>query len=286
MDEEKYSWGFPLWHAASYAEYEMAEILIAAGADVNAMVYASGPPMERAYAARDEKMKALLRQHGAFISVETIGFNRDVEAAREVIEGRAPAYTDRTETTPMEQLLGTAACGGDPEIVGMCLPHIDRAPTDPWWSDILQQPLRIWNHGPNRATLEFDRSTYARCLELLLDHGVDPNVTDHHGYTALHNLAHGSCSRPRTMNEQEALEFGRLLLDGGADLTLRDPLLQSTPLGWACRNGRRALVELMIERGAAVNEPDAEEWATPLAWATKMGHEEIAALLRNRGAQV
>lgn len=88
------------------------------------------------------------------------------------------------------------------------------------------------------------------------------------------------------MNEQEALEFGRLLLDAGADLTLRDPLLQSTPLGWACRNGRRVLVELMIERGAAVNEPDAEEWATPLAWATKMGHEEIAALLRNRGAQV
>ena len=36
VDEEKYSWGFPLWHAASYAEYEMAEILIAAGADVNA----------------------------------------------------------------------------------------------------------------------------------------------------------------------------------------------------------------------------------------------------------
>ena len=286
LDEETYSWGFPLWHAAYYSEYEMAEALIAAGADVNAMVYASGPPMERAYDARDEKMKSLLRRHGALTYVEIIGLNRDTTAAREIIEGRATAYTDRTETTPMEQLLWAAACGGDPEIVAMCLPHIDRALTDPWWSNILEQPLRIWNHGSHRVGVEFDRSTYPRCLELLLDHGVDPNVTDHHNYTALHDLAHGSCSSPRVMTDQEELAFGHLLLDAGASLTMRDPLLKSTPLGWACRNGRRGLVELMIEQGAAVDEPDADEWATPLAWATKMGHEEIVTLLRERGARV
>ncbi len=38
-EEEIYTWGMPLWHAASYSEYEMAESLIAAGADVNAAVY-------------------------------------------------------------------------------------------------------------------------------------------------------------------------------------------------------------------------------------------------------
>jgi len=70
-----------------------------------------------------------------------------------------------------------------------------------------------------------------------------------------------------------------MLLDRGARLDLRDELLLSTPLGWACRWGRKELVELLIARGAPVDEPDAEPWATPLAWAQKMGHAEIAALL-------
>ena len=60
----------------------------------------------------------------------------------------------------------------------------------------------------------------------------------------------------------------------------RDQLLKSTPLGWACRWGRPALVQLYLSRGADAVEPDAEPWATPLAWATKGGHREIIELLR------
>jgi len=63
-------------------------------------------------------------------------------------------------------------------------------------------------------------------------------------------------------------------------LDLRDDLLKSTPLGWACRWGRRKLVELFIQRGAPVDEPDAEPWATPKAWAAKMEHETILDILR------
>jgi ankyrin repeat protein len=70
-----------------------------------------------------------------------------------------------------------------------------------------------------------------------------------------------------------------MLLDHGARLDLRDDLLQSTPLGWACRSGRKEMAELLIARGAPVYEPDAEPWATPQAWAVKMGHTEIAAIL-------
>jgi hypothetical protein len=63
-----------------------------------------------------------------------------------------------------------------------------------------------------------------------------------------------------------------MLLDHGARIELRDELLRSTPLGWACRWGRREMVELLVARGAVVEEPDAEPWATPRAWARKMGH--------------
>ena len=99
VDDPVQSWGMPLWHAAAYGDYAMAEVLLDAGADVNAMVYASGGPMERAYGAGDERMKALLRRRGAVVPVETIGLYRDVQAARDVIEGRVPAVTDRRHVT-------------------------------------------------------------------------------------------------------------------------------------------------------------------------------------------
>ncbi len=283
VDEAVQSWGMPLWHAAAYGEYAMAEALLDAGADVNAMVYASGSAMERAYEARDERMKTLLRRRGAALAVETIGLFRDVRAAREVIAGRAPAVTDRVNLTAYEQLLWAAACGGEPEIIELCLPRIERPPDDSWWNHILQQPMRIWNHSPH-AGGGFDRSTYPRCLELLLAHGVDPDVTAR-GFTALHHVAQAGTTWGRqVITKEERVTFATLLLDAGASLTRRDPLLLSTPLGWACRWGRRELARLLIQRGAAVEEPDAETWATPLSWATRKGHGELAALLRAAGS--
>ena len=84
--------------------------------------------------------------------------------------------------------------------------------------------------------------------------------------------------------ETQRVRFAAMLLDYGARLDIRDDLLRSTALGWACRWGRRELVELLMARGAPVNEPGAEPWATPLAWATKMSHSGIAEVLQRSGA--
>ena len=116
-------------------------------------------------------------------------------------------------------------------------------------------------------------------MKLLLENGVSPDVSSRFGQRALHyGAARGGLS------EAERVRFAAMLLDHGARLDGRDDLLQSTPLGWACRWGRRELVELFLARGAAVREPEAEDWATPLAWAIKMGHPEVAAVLRAHGA--
>jgi ankyrin repeat protein len=60
------------------------------------------------------------------------------------------------------------------------------------------------------------------------------------------------------VTDEEVVEFGRAALDPGARLTVRDDILKSTPLGWACRWGRAQLVRLMLERGADPVEADAE----------------------------
>jgi len=121
-----------------------------------------------------------------------------------------------------------------------------------------------------------DSEPYFACMTALLRHGIDVNVS-RRGETALHYAA--ARANP---SEAQRVRFAAMLLDRGARLDLRDDLLKSTPLGWACRWGRQGLVELLIARGAPVDEPGSEPWATPLAWATKMGHASIAGLMRIR----
>jgi ankyrin repeat protein len=74
-----------------------------------------------------------------------------------------------------------------------------------------------------------------------------------------------------------------MLLDAGARLDIRDNVLRSTPLGWACRWGRAELVRLFLARGADPVEGDAEPWATPGAWANKRKHDAVLAMLRAHG---
>jgi ankyrin repeat protein len=80
------------------------------------------------------------------------------------------------------------------------------------------------------------------------------------------------------------VSLATMLLDAGARTDIRDEFLKSTPLGWACRWGRVALVELLLARGVDPIEAGAEPWATPLAWAERRQHAEIASILRQHGA--
>jgi len=146
--------------------------------------------------------------------------------------------------------------------VRLCLPHTPRPRDDPWWNYVLVH------------------AALPESVRLILDHGVNPDIRGSQGYTILHHLA-SHCGRA----SNERVIRARMLLDAGASLTIRDSLLQSTPLGWACRWGRIELVRLYLERGADPVDADAEPWATPLAWATKGGHHETVQLLRSAGAE-
>jgi ankyrin repeat protein len=255
-DDDARSWGMPLWFASMCGRHEMAELLLARGADVNAIVYACGDAL---CMAADEKMENILRQHGARLTVEQV---TDPKIAQAILDGTVPAYSlnvdEPTQANLAEQMLCSA--GGNPEFVRICLPHITRPRNDPWWNDVLFH------------------ARMPEGLRLILEHGVDLDVRGDGGYTILHHLASNQCE------ETHRIVRANMLLEAGASLSIRDTLLQSTPLGWACRWGRTALVRLYLNRGADPTESTAPPWATALAWARKHGHAEVVELLRSHGA--
>lgn len=262
LEEPTLSWGAPLWYAALAGRRDIAELLLDRGADPNANVYASGWPLRNAYKHKDGALKQLLLDRGAKPQPYMVAEAHDTTEAKRMLDA------DPSEELAQE-LAWSAACHGCPQIVALALPLLKWPPLDQRWEWIIIQPIR---------GLGFDDSGHEgffASLETLLRHGVDPNVSSRFGQTALNFAA----ARQGLAGSQRA-RFAAMLLDHGAKLDARDLLLKSTPLGWACRWGRKEMVELLIARGAPVNEPDAEPWATPLAWATKMANTDIVDLLQ------
>jgi len=253
--------GAPLWFASMCGRYDIAELLITRGADVNAVLNGNGDAMCCAETTGDEQMQALLIKYGARITVERVAGLKNRETARAILDGRIPGTSlnveEPTLTDLAEQMLW-AAGSCDAEIVRICLPYMTRKPDDPWWNYVLMH------------------ATLPECFKLVLDYGVDPDVTGVGGHTTLHHLA------TNTAGDEHRVTRATLLLDAGASLCRRDWLLKSTPLGWACRWGRIELVKLYLERGADPVEADAEPWATPLSWASKGEHREIIELLAGK----
>ncbi len=282
-DGMTFTWGMPLWHCAGSGKYEMAELLLQRGADPNASVYASGDPVFQAYSQGDWKMVELLERYGGVPAASTAGLYRQTKLARKMLAGEAKyRIEDEEQETLAQQLLWGGACGGDPEIVRMALERLDWPRDDRRWFPMLEQPLRIWTHGSSGR--DWDRGTYLTCFRLLLER-ADPNILGRatedvgFGLTILHSVA-GSREH---VTADERVAFATMLLDAGARLDIRDNLLKSTPLGWACRWGRIELVKLLLERGADPVERDAEPWATPRAWAEKMGYADSLAELEKHG---
>lgn len=106
----------------------------------------------------------------------------------------------------------------------------------------------------------------------LLERGMNVRHRTWHEVTLLHDMA-----------QSGDVAKARLLLDRGAELDVLEDEYRSTPLGLAARWGKKAIVELLLERGANPSVGGAA-WSTPLAWARKKGHLEIERLLLAAGA--
>jgi ankyrin repeat protein len=267
--EQNWSAGGPLFQAVVLNRIDMARLLLERGADPNAGVWCAGSPTYRAYDGRNPEMIALLTQYGGWIDAGSAGYARQTQIARKMLAGEIDAHIDPNDFsghTVAEQLLWGGASSLCAEIVRMALEQVDWPADDPRWFWMLWRPL------PGHQDYNVQQQTECcECFKLILARcGPHHRATDY-GQTMLHE----SVSRDHGVGVQLAT----ILLDAGARLDVRDNLLNSTPLGWACRWGRVEMVKLFLERGADPVESEAELWATPRAWAEKMHWPEIVELL-------
>jgi ankyrin repeat protein len=273
LEEPTISWGAPLWYAALAGRRDIAQLLLDRGADPNANLHASGWPLRNAYQRKDEDLKRLLLERGAKPQPYMVAEGHDVAEAQRLLAAEPSEHL-------ANELTWSAAINACPEIVEIGLPHLHWPLNDSRWHWILIQPVRGLGDNSGLRPAEAIEMRL-QCMALLIRHGIDLNIPNGLGQTVLHFAV----ARDGIEHESDRVQFAAMFIDGGARLDVRDLLLKSTPLGWACRWGRQELVKLLIARGAPVTESDAESWATPLAWAKKMGHAAIERNLRKHGAK-
>jgi ankyrin repeat protein len=261
-EEDVYNWGMPLSQCARLGKLAMAEMLLKCGADPNPKVTDGTAPTTEAFNRHDSAMVELLEHHGGWVQPVSVGIKGDTERAKKLFAdeaaGRLPEGMIPPKESLAELLLWSSAAGEHPEVVQLALLHMTWPRDDPRWWWMLWHPL-------------------FRCLEcfhLVLKY-CNPDVSLFFGRTSLHD-AIGLHQREKPTDRTA---FVRALLDAGARTDIRDDLLKSTPLGWACRWGRDDLVKMLLDRGADPVEADAEPWATPRAWAEKMKHDKVLAVL-------
>ncbi len=253
LPEEGAPHGHALWQAVTNRQREMIDMLLARGADPNAMVESSGTPMMQA--RKDPELTALLVAHGGQIpSSPRDQVGRLIEAGQlddaERLLRAHPEWVDDDErgTRWGDGILAGPARDARHDVMAMLMRVGARVPLVSKWA-----PYYYFKHEDTAA--------------FLLDRGMDPNHMNWHRFTLLHHMA-----------AEGEVAKARLLLDHGADINAIDDEYCPPPLGVAARRGQRAMVELLLEQGADPTAAGAP-WAVPRLWAEKKGHHQLVPLL-------
>ena len=243
-----------------------------------------GSTLARIVFTRDAESVKLLLDHGAATEEVTHGKTPwqvamergDLDIARLLEKAGAKTFP-LSET---DRFVSACLCGNETEARSL-LKQLEKAP-----KNMVQRAVGTGN---------------MKAVELVLDLGFDPNVQDDNG--PLHNTG--------ILAEHE--DILRLLLDRGADIKLRDPFYDSSPIGWAdffdqipLRDkllnepgiclfdaldfNRLDRIPDIVQRDPAslerpfakclAREPKAEDWQTPLERMLKRENAEAAQLLR------
>ena len=224
-------------HFAAYVgRREIAELLIAAGADVNATDKHVMTPLHKVAVVGHKEIAELLIAKGGDVNAKDV----DGETPLDLAEG-----------------VGGAALGNKKEITDLLRKH----------------------GGKTGVELSIHKAAEAGNIEAVKQHlaaGADVNAKLDRGYTALHYAAH-----------EGHKEIAQLLIAAGADVNAKDDDGHA-PLPQAAIDGHKEIVELLIGAGADVNAKvvsGAAQGKTPLDAANETNHPKTADLLGKHGGK-
>jgi ankyrin repeat protein len=240
----------PLHRAASEDHKEIAELLIAKGADVNATDGIRRTPLHLATSWGHKELVALLIAKGA-----------DVNA------------TDNRGRTPLEFPIRMR----DTEIINLIREHGGRTGEElkggePVVEATQSEPTTA--KAPDISIHQAAEDGNIEAVKQYLDGGVDVNAKDKLGWTPMFYAAFSGRK-----------EIAELLIAKGADVNAKSKFGSQIPLYFAAQSGYKEIAELLIENGADVNAKNDRGW-TPLYAATYGGYNQVIELLIAKGADV
>ncbi len=254
----------PLHEAVAGWDPNVADLLLAHGAKVNAVDDSGNTPLHYAVARTGVQVVRLLIAAGA-----------DVNARNN--DGAAPLVIAlRNGRVTMAKTL--IAAGAENVVMKIHFPKI-HAEWEMQWrgSLLLHGAARIGRNAWTEERFDVNEPNQPNWprewMELLLANGADPNERDRKGDTPLHA---GILER----NEEAA----RLLVAHGVDVKARN-LAGSTALHYAASEGLTGVISLLLTKGVDVNAQD-NDGDTPLHGAALHGHKKIVELLLAHGADV
>ncbi|KAJ5744091.1 hypothetical protein N7533_008961 [Penicillium manginii] len=182
---------------------------------------------------------------------------------RMLLENGANVEGDRSGNCFLSTPLSLAVQEGHEGIVKMLLDHGAKVDVKTYHTDIT--PL-LW--ATKNPLID------GNVIRHLLENGPDLNFKDKDGRTALLWAA-------ETGNATAV----QLLLERGADPTLKDKLSGLAPLALATQHGNEAVVRMFLNENTDIEIKDRFD-RTPLSWAARNGFEAVVKLLLDKGVDL